>query len=262
VQRLVLLLGAILIAMLAAGSAGAGVWWTSQYDLTGSQSNIYIYDPLTTPAPDPPPDPWVPGGAFATFTHPLTGNLTVMWGAATASAPITQGRLIGGDTHVDQYANALVFLLTGVVNTVMLPSHPGDAGAISGQEFLVGLVSDTDQSGYIHCTAGMCALGGMTISVPKPLTPTGPHPWSVEMPTWTFSGTGGVGASGAGFVAQSMIEVIPSNPPVTPYTNVVQTLYVGSEISRVPEPASTAMLLPGIGLLGVLAWSRSRLRRR
>jgi hypothetical protein len=252
-QRLALTLATISAAVvLVAGSAGATVWWESQYDLTGSTSTVTIYDPLTFPWPVGPPfiGPFPP--------NTITGTMTVRWGAASASAPITQGRLIGGTTHANQYMHAGIFIITGMANAVfLLPVPQGEPGGVSGNVFTFGVVADSSTTGYIHCTAGSCALGGFTLSVPKPLTPTGPGPFPLDLSDWTFAGTG-VGGVGDSWTSPPFDRVIPPNPPATPYTNVITTTYVGQEISRVPEPGSLVMLLPGAVLLGTLGWLRRR----
>ena len=252
-KRLVLLLSAISIALLAAGSAGAGNWWTSQYDLTGSQHIVSIYDPNF---------PYPVGPAFQSTPHALTGTMVVEWGAATLSGPITQGRLVGGDTYVDQYDQAALFTLTGHTYTVLLPPHPGQSGAIAGSVFDVGVVSDSVATGFLHCIAGACALAGETLTVPTPLTPTGPRPWTVPLGPWTFNSpaTAGLGTMWESDSPVDLIPYDPDDPEGFPYTIAIEEHYIGHEISRVPEPGSVALLLPGIGLLGALGWLR--LRRR
>ena len=83
-RRLVILLGAIAITMLAVGSAGADYWETSRYKLDGSQSIVNIYDPKSPP-PNPP---------FAVYPHALVGTMTVDWGAATMRAPRARSPLM------------------------------------------------------------------------------------------------------------------------------------------------------------------------
>jgi len=145
--------------------------------------------------------------------------------------------------------------VTGDSFNTFLPPHPGDLGTIAGQSF-DGEVDDSETTGFIHCIIGSCALAGYALTVPDPSTPTGPHPWTVNMPAWIFTGSGGVGLAGASWDALSAHAFITESL----FTNVSQTLYVGHEISRVPEPVSTAMFLPGIALLGLLGCLR--LRRR
>ncbi|MBW2391282.1 MAG: PEP-CTERM sorting domain-containing protein, partial [Deltaproteobacteria bacterium] len=225
----------------------ATVWWESQYDLSGSSLTVNIYNP-ESPPPNPP---------FMVFPHPMTGTLTVQWGAATMAAPITQGVLVGGFDSVDQLADAGLFVLTGIIDTVFLPPPWGTFGTLSGGDFTLSVVADSSVTGYLHCTFGSCALGGFVISIPKPQTPTGPGPFPITIPKWSF--TGGVAGVDPSWTSSVITQTLPPTTD-TPFTNILQVQYKGQEISRtfVPEPSFAALILPGLGLLGAMGWLRQR----
>ena len=251
-QRLSVLLGVILITLLVAASAGAEFWWTSQYELTGNRDN-WVYDPNF-----PPPV----GPVFSVTERPITGTASVVWGAPTLNGPITQGRLVGGDVYVLNTDTNDFFMITGKTHIALLPPHPGLEGVIVGDQFQVGTV-DTRGTGYMHCWVGACGLIGMTQTVPRALTPTTANtgPFELELGTWTFNSPAVAGV-GTLWTAPWQQSTRPAHLPTTPYTIVSKQHYLGKEISRVPlpEPGSIAILLPGVGLLGVLGWLR--LRRR
>ena len=166
---------------------------------------------------------------------------------------------MGGFANTDQYADAGVFILTGFSKADMVVPPYGQYGTLSGSTFDMGIVADSSTTGYLHCTSGSCSAAGFTLSIQKPLTPTGSGPFPLTLLPWNF-GASAAGAPGAPWTSPVLSTTIPANPPATPYTNIIQTQYVGAEISRtfVPEPSMLTMLLPGIGLLGALGLSRRR----
>ncbi len=254
-RRFILFSGVLCIALgSVSGAANATVWFESVYDLTGSAQTTHIYDALLPPPSNPP---------FQTFgPNAVTGMFTVHWGAASVAGPITQGKFIDGISNTDMYMDAGIFVVTGVTNTVLLPSPAsGEPGTVAGGTFSFsgGVVADSSATGYIHCTSGACAMGGFTLSVSRPLTPTGPGPFPASMPAWSFTG-GVAGASGASWNGATFNSTVPASTSGDPFTVVVETSYMGQEISRtpVPEPGILALLLPGIAGLGALR----RLRRR
>ena len=244
ISTLLVSLTSIVWLVALAGTAGATVWWETRYDMTGSTNVVNIYD-NAMPPPNPP--------ALVSDPQPITGTITVHWGAASVSAPITVGKIVDGETNSDQYFDASVFILTGNQNTVLLPPPYGQFGELSGATFTPGVIQDSIPPGFLHCTAGACALGGFTLSVPSPLTPTTTGPQAVTYPQWNF--TGGGPNAGTNFTTP-----IASVSITGAFLNIIQTQYVGKEISRtfVPEPTLGAMWPAGLGLLAVLQRARRR----
>ena len=233
--RLLLPLALLLAAMVltVAGSATAG-YWNVKYDLAPG-SNIQTVNP---------------GG---TFNDPITGYLTIEYGAASMSGALTSARLVSGQIANTLNQPAGLLTVTGSITNALHPvgheqGYDGTPGTLSGVALNFAVVADHTISGFIHCadltggSTGFCGLffSGIPSSTNIPQTGTGTFP----LPTFNFAATAGVGD-------------FTSTPSVqTPQSGVVvTTTYVGKEISRVwvnsvPLFGPLEISLLAAGLLG------------
>jgi hypothetical protein len=243
-RRLISLLGALTILLGVSGSA-SGAYWEVTYDLTGSQ--------LTTTIP-----------GLATDVDPVTGTWTFQYDANPRTGPVTGARMMSGTDYTlfyMQMGSPPTLTVTGHANTVLLPPASGQPGTLTGDTLIVGILPDSDATGYNHCTAAynaICVLAGWPgRSTNNPLTPA-TRPKTFPIPNLVFtSGTAGVGNFTS--TAKSLITSVPAQL-------TLQWIFKGSEISRVYHadvPAVSNGGLAGLGLFLVLgATATLRLRRR
>lgn len=229
------LFGVLAIVVLSAslaGSASAG-YWQVVYDLAPGST-------LQTNAPASPPD-----------IDPITGTITIRYGAASQGAPLTSARLIAGNTFVDinqpDTPPGTFFHMTGDTYMTLLPQDCG-TGTLTGATFIPPVVADSKQTGFLHCNestgqTGNCSLAGMTHTVPLGQTPS-TTPFPQTFPKFIFtSGTAGVGD----FTSTVKTQTVQTGY----FTVTLYSTYVGREVSRVWKESVPSISSRGLAALGL-----------
>jgi hypothetical protein len=215
---------ALTLGLFVAGSASAG-FLEITYDLAGSTINT------TT--------------ALGTDSDPLTGTLVLRFGATTSMAPITSATLAGGNTFASiSQPNPGLLTIIGSTNTQLSPGTGVAAVGLTAYAVTFPPIP-ASISGFLHCTGGLCNLGGFTASVSVPVTGS----LATFPPLFFFTGGVAVDTNFSGTLTQ------------TPQAGVtVVTNYVGTETGRifVPEPGKLLLMGSGIATLALLGALRLR----
>ena len=109
-KQLMILACVLSMSTLAAATATAG-YWEAEYDLAGSTVRSLVFAPGTVCDPDVDPAPCF---AFSDDIDQLTGTYTVQYWAVSSAAPLVEGRLVTGASHVEIYQDAGVLLVVGI----------------------------------------------------------------------------------------------------------------------------------------------------
>ena len=227
---------------LGAGAATAG-YWEVVYDLAGSNAHTTIINPANM-------------AIISEDDDPITGSWTVQYEATSSVAPLLVGRLVDpSSTHVDiSQSGGGILLITGSSDLTLIPPLWGTYGGLTGQTMNLGIVADSNTTGFIHCQAGACGLAGFVTSAPQGLTPSGSGPFPQTFNPLVFTGAG---AGNGNWTNGTRTITVLSGA----FLNQQKTSYQGQEVMRtwhVPEPTAGLLLVPGIAMLGLLG----RLRRR
>lgn len=266
-------------ALLALGTAQAhalDTWYFNPYGTgtdglqisvsqLGVSGNGFVEQTITT-------DPYLPilpavtfeeHGAYQVLGLEDTGTeLTVVYeiggGVALTGSGISGGLVsLYADTTPDFGSENGMF---GADNGTLIAQFSVDAGSLSliprGASLSASLVPGSMAAGYFLDPYGndLVDLSGVTLNVSVMSTvidPTGTH--VISEIACGFAGFEGSGCNGEAF----------ERSPFDFYYSAVQDVGVasltyneGSPVSSVPEPASALMMLTG--LLGIVAWRRTR----
>jgi hypothetical protein len=221
------------LSLLLASSASAG-YFEVVYDLSGST--------LTTTA------------AGWTDPDPITGTLTIRYGATASTAPLTSALLVAGNQHITIINQPFgLFTITGVTDTDFNPPTIGSPtpGTLTGNTLNFAMVSVADTTGFLHCYSPFwCGVVPMPASVPQPQSTVAPF----TFPAFVF--TSGIAGIGDFTGSRTMTTTAPAA--------LLTFSYVGTEISRVfvvPEPATSSMAALGLAGLAALNWYTRKQRR-